>query len=729
MRALRWVMAALAVGTAPSLSPAALVVERWGISGSIQHTKTVEYEEVRDMGTLMRFDLSALPGGARIHRARLFLFRSQRYASAFDIVPVERTGEGPDAKLKALGSPLELGPPHYRWFDATEAVRRWSQAGSRAGLLLIRKAPEFQRERTCVEIAYESAPKARPRQVDGVRAFCRSGQVFVTFREVEDFAGDNDAITWGELYDKRFRDIDYEGPIPRDDEREVRYHVYTHDKPITPETIGEARLLGEAVPGSGYNTRLVPGGDFIKRRPKAVALRLAVEPAEPLPPGVGVYVHTVEQDGARYYAVVSSINGVENAVDISPANAIGPIKQKRATPEPVLQREEITELRDGKKYHEQGYSFWAVPPLAPRPLRYDLAVGFCPASMSHPAPLTVTRGHTWTHTPEMPRPEARPGLVMSMSSDPPNGFWTGINDARDTLKGIEDGAWQPFTHNRQEALIRWMQKKWDVDEQRIVSAIGAWGMWEFRRPDLYAYIHGWGMPEVTKGFQCWNWARGAWGPPEAYKGKPDSENPYVLQDYTSYVLAHPEKEFPFFQIHTGWGAHFTEMGWPPFPRFVRAMIDTRQPFCMQSRAVDEAIRRGVIRFRRDQSVPAFGNCSLDNNIAEGDLKSGMPFGQVNGYLLWESATIVDEPGLWEITVWLHDSAPLDACTVDLTPRRCQKFKAKPGERFAWTNVSPETGHVTQTGRAAAGEHGLVTVRNLAVGKAKGRVRIRREKGS
>jgi len=347
---------------------------------------------------------------------------------------------------------------------------------------------------------------------------------------------------------------------------------------------------------------------------------------------------------------------------------------------------------------------------------------------------------------------------MSMNTEPNNGYWTGVNDARDTLKGIREGAWKPFTHNRQEALIRWAQQRWEIDEQRIVGSIGAWGMWEIKRADLYCYIHGWGMPEVTKGFLCWNWARGAWGPPEAYEGKPDEANPWVQQDYSRWVREHPEQELPYFQIHTGWGAHFSEMGWPPYPRFIRAMIDTRRAFCMQSRAVGDAIRAGHITFRRDASVPAFGNCSLDDNIGEGDIRAGRAFGQINGYLVWESDTIVDEPGTYGITVWLwggdshgRNAAPLDACTVDLTPRKCQRFKARAGDAFVWSNVNLTTGEQVEAGQVAAEAvsdkpvkkpeaakdekdkkaeqvvpDGLVTLRKLKITKDKHRIVIRRK---
>jgi len=712
---------------------AAMVTERWGVKGHVQHAGALRYESMPGGRVLMRFDLSALPEKAKVYRARLLVTRPGLYGTAFEIVPVEPEGGDKTDRFKEAGPQLKPAPPYYRWFDATAAVRGWSDSGRRAGLLLLRKAPGFERDATHLEIAYEGDPKSLPKQVTGLKAFCRGGQVFLTFREIEVYVGGAEDVTWGDLA-KRFRGIHATGPVPRDDPHEVRYRVYRHTEPITAATIGEAHLLAEVAPGSMYNTRLVPGGDFIKRRPEAVALRLAVEPGKPLAPGSGLYVHTAKRPGKMYYAVTSAVDGVENTVALSEANVAGPMEQRPGRPEPVLQQVPKahghehagdTDLRDGKTYRERWYSYWAVPPEAPRPGRYDFAVGYCPQTLARPAPLEFTRGHTWGPKPEMPRPAARQGIVMSMSVDQPNGLWTGINDARETLRGIEEGTWRPFTHNRQEALIRWARRQFDIDPQRICAGIGAWGMWEFRRADLYAYIHGWGMPEVTKGFQCWNWARGAWGPPEAYRGKPDEQNPYHLQDYTRWVLEDPKRELPYFDIHTGWGAHFTEMGWPPFPRFVRAMIDTKRAFSMQAQAVRKAVEGGTIVFRRDRSVPAFGNCSLDDNLGEGDLKSGTPFGQANGYLLWESASIVEKPDRWEVTVWLDPSAPLDECIVDLTPRRCRAFRPKPEQALRWTNTLAGDGKEVGSGRVAADRWGLATIRRLAVSKAKHRVRISR----
>ncbi len=710
-----------------------MVVERWGIAGPVQHAGALVYEVHGEAGRLMRFDLSALPQQAKVYRARLFFRRGARYGSGFDIVAVRRTGEKGKLDFKPVGGPLPLAGPHWRWFEATGAVRAWLSAGGKGPLLLLlRKAPAFDLKATYLEIAYEGRLRDRPGQVGGVKAFYRNGQVFVSFREIEDYAArlmaarpaDKDRLTWGEL-DSRFKGVGYEGTIPNDDESELRYRVYRHSAPITPASIGQAELVGEAVPGSVYNTRLVPGGDFIKQRPEAVAGRLAIEPGKPLPHGSGLFVHTCARNGNHHYAVVTSLNGVENTVQLGKDNVAGPVSQGRAPPQPVLQSEQLTDLRRGK-YHTQWYSYWAIPPQCPRPTRYDFVVGFTPETMTHPAPLTFTRGHTWGPGPELTGRGGDRGIAMSMNTDPGNGLWTGMNDARDTLKGIEQGAWKPFTHHRQEALIRWAQSKWEIDEQRIVGSIGAWGMWEIRRADLYAYIHGWGLPEVTKGFQCWNWARGAWGPPAVYKDKPSDANPFHLQDYTRWVLDHPDKELPYFHIHAGWGMHLFEMGWPPMPRFVRAMMDTKRAFCLHSRAVDEAMAAGIIQIRRDASVPAFGNCSLDDNIGEGDPRTGVTGWncQINGYLVWESDTIVDEPGSYEITVLLWNSAPLPECTVDLTPRRCRAFRPKGGARFEWRNVTLDSGRQVQAGTAEADEHGLVTVRGLRVGKRKHRIVIR-----
>ena len=60
---------------------------------------------------------------------------------------------------------------------------------------------------------------------------------------------------------------------------------------------------------------------------------------------------------------------------------------------------------------------------------------------------------------------------------------------------------------------------------------------------------------------------------------------------------------------------------------------------------------------------------------------------------------------------------------DLTPQRCQRFRAKSGWQFRWTNASPPDGKVIQSGTAEADKWGLVTVQRLKITKAKHRVNV------
>jgi hypothetical protein len=703
------------------VADADVVVERWGAYRYVQH-KTVRFDQA-DGGTKMVADLSALPKGAAVFRARLVFIG----------------GEGYEVSYKAGGKdvPLELVPPYDLWFDATDAVRSQLRAG-RAVELLIAQPSRIRPENTFLEVAYEGKLADPPEQATGLKITYHPGQCLITWREIWDIAGGKENITWGEMV-KRIRTCTPLGIVPKDEGREIRYRIYRHTESITPAKLGKAELIHEVMPGSVYIDERVARGKVGEQGPTFLKkdqglVRVTLAPGKTLPPGTGFRAHTVTRAGKAWYAVVTAVNGIENTTDLSDQNVVGPIEQTVTTPRPVLYAEKVSDVRrhKGAKYYQQWYSWWLTEPLSPYPKRYDVVLDYCPATMAKPAPLTITRGHAWITRPEPPRrPSPRKGIVLSPSSDSPNAFWMGIPDSFYSLKSREQGKWRPWPQRRAEFLIQWVKSRFPVDENRIVGSIGCWGMMEIERPDLYAYIHGWGLPEVTKGFQAYNRAT-LWGPPHIYADRPNEHNPWVRQDYSRYVLADPKKETPFFQMHMGWGAHFSEMGWPSLPRFYRAMMTARRPF-----VVHWKVRDGRPAIRRDRTVPAFGNCSLDDMPGNGDPHHGTAYGaQINGYLTWDADSTVDTRDHWEMTVRLDGSAPLDVCSVDLTPRRCQKFRAKPGDTFAWTNtVLPAEsgkdakagpGKVVGSGTVKADRWGLVTVRELQVGKTGSRVHIERK---
>jgi hypothetical protein len=74
-----------------------------------------------------------------------------------------------------------------------------------------------------------------------------------------------------------------------------------------------------------------------------------------------------------------------------------------------------------------------------------------------------------------------------------------------------------------------------------------------------------------------------------------------------------------------------------------------------------------------------------------------------------------------MTMGLIEKSPQEECTTDLTPRRLQKFKVRPGDKVKWSNVS--SAKEVQTGEATVDEHGLITIKSLKITKDKNRIKI------
>ncbi len=701
-------------------APAAadVVVERWGKAGHVQRRDALKLLQ-QDGGAAARFDLASLPKGAKVYRARLLMKRSGGHVDSFTVTPA------------GAAKPLEPVPPYCRWFDVTAAVTA-SAPGAEAEFRIA--GTGYDPEAIVLEIAYEGNLAEPPRQVSDVRAFCRAGQVFITFKEIEDLTEGQDRYPWGSLI-KKTRGYTADGIVPRDERRELRYRVYRHDRPITPETIGAAELLAEVLPASGVNTRMVRRiwqGENVpsKLDDEFTAVRHAVEPLTPVGSGIGVYVHTVARAGKAYYAVVTAVNGVENTVDLTGASA-GPVAQKPAPPEPVLQAESRSKEGAGEVVTRR-YALWAAPPLSERPMHYRVSIQWYPGRIGGPAPLEVNHGHSHAYT--LQRRQRADAYMLVPEDGPENAFYVGANNCHTTLNSYAQGTWAPWTYRRVARIVEWARSAYDIDDQQIYCYGSHWGMWYLLHPEVYSVFIGWGSAEYTKGFLDWNRAMGCWGPPGAYAGKSDEQNPYVMCDFTRHVQADPGRKMPLQFLVPCTGSHTSEMSYASLPRYKRALIDARQPFAadigkaswgfMVPVALQE-FRAGRLKILRDQSKPAFGNCSLDENHGSGDIRSGEDKGLINGYLLWRTDDLLDQPAMWGATVYLHESAPLDACGVDLTPRHCRRFKPQAGQRFTWTNVDTATARQVESRTAEADKHGLVTLRQIRISKGRHRILIRR----
>ena len=125
-----------------------------------------------------------------------------------------------------------------------------------------------------------------------------------------------------------------------------------------------------------------------------------------------------------------------------------------------------------------------------------------------------------------------------------------------------------------------------------------------------------------------------------------------------------------------------------------------------------------------RSLPAFTRCSLDDNPGDGDPEVGARDGQSNLYLTWDTTAenVVDEVGRWSLLLKLNKPAPKDACTVDVTPRRCFQFRAREGSKVTWRNVSAE-GAELQSGEVEADKWGLVTAPAVQVTRGGNRLTL------
>ena len=345
-----------------------------------------------------------------------------------------------------------------------------------------------------------------------------------------------------------------------------------------------------------------------------------------------------------------------------------------------------------------------------------------------PAPLIV-HGYWWSggwgSVHPCPQPE---GVTLSIDDHP----WRmrGVHEGNGTLKAWSQGKVQNYYVRQIKALLPWVKDNYHADLERVYAFSGAWA-WHY--PEVFAATF-----EVLsmnpKRSPALPEARLYWNDPKTPAETEWGMSPYEYWNAGEWIKNNPAAELAFMSYtpyqHTG------DFGRIDKPAFFAAMRDTKHAFAAtfdESRGWYGMVNADwVLQLRRTDSVPAFTNCTLDDNPGIG--LGWDPGGQINAYLCAEPRTQVDQPGRWEMTVYLYggdsrgrDSAPLDTCTADVTARRCQQFKAKPGEKFTWTNKSIAENKDVQTGTAEADEHGLVTAKNVVITKGKNRLILEKAK--
>ncbi len=337
----------------------------------------------------LRFDLSSLPKETRIVKAELrywidYLQRRGlgrtygfgRYSDPkFDGFSVWNVGD--DAQPLDTRFPFNSTSYGLFVYDVTKAAQRWvadpnANKGLRANAPLPSPSRQPAWQRPYLQVTYVGPNPKRPKQPTELKATCRDGQVFITWKQLPHT---------GAFFDSTYR-------------------IYQHTQPITAKNLAAATLLGEVnrLAQLNYRRTMVtqakhygPGGMYRKAGVKiperfnfviddtwaeregdalktAELKRLKTDPdlrrggaiihqGPALAGDTGLFVWTVTRDGTSHYSVTSVVEGNENRDDFA-HNAVS-VAQKTAKPMPVLQAFFNTRKNHHGHYHQhREYVLW-----------------------------------------------------------------------------------------------------------------------------------------------------------------------------------------------------------------------------------------------------------------------------------------------------------------------------------------------------------------------------------
>ncbi len=572
-------------------------------------------------------------------------------------------------------------------------------------------------------------------QVTGLRARHVAGQTLLWWTEVDPpLTNESPAAT-----------------VVRDLRRElarsnrIMYRVYRSNNPIV--SLSGLTPVAEVPALTCWNIDYY--GDL---RPEHKALRYVVEEGKPpAPPGTGICAYNPDKPGRAYYAVTVVIEGKENAA-LGPGNVLQqPVEETVGLGMPVLQRierpKEWQYVATPTLYY---YVRWESPPnCAVMGKPFDYVVGI-PPKLADPAPVgihlhcwggSLNGGYGWWYGAEL-------GHILIASNQIPYDWWTGYHErfweGSPSKEKWQKGVVRPYTQNRLLSFLNWVATKWNIDPAATYvagSSMGGSGapMMAIRHSDRIAMAISWvGVHSPLLSPQFQSSYQNCYGDPEWGIKFEDGTLVWDYFDDAWYLRKYPQKEIGLICFSNG--KNDGGIGWPQAQKFFRALQETRRPHVFVwgmsghgQRAVLPVTlsdRYLALVPRTDQSLPAFTACSLDDNPGNGDPADGDPQGQANLYLAWDTTDIIDRPDRWEMTVYLIDKALKPECTVNITPRRLQRFKPKPGTRLFWSNISLENNEAVQAKRSTVvDELGLITLEGVRVQKGENRIMLWPAEGS
>jgi len=582
--------------------------------------------------------------------------------------------------------------------------------------------------------------------VQDITVVHRDGDTMVTFGEPPALLTDPNATV-----------ADYEAAEPAfDSPNSLRYRIYRHTEPIDATTIRSAELVDEIAPLSNWNPYYY--GVYWRNDDASIVPRLPVDDGILSQPDQAIYVHRSSEQADAYYAVSYVIDGEEDLTNwvVGENVSTAPVPEAPGTGM-VLLRQHV-HYGDGPNDYWQYvganmegpdlyyYNRWDAPPYYNMPSSaFDYLVAVPPEQYQvDPSPVDVALhcwganlngGYGWWY-------EAENGALLVSTNMQPYDWWTASHDNGGTIRPFTDvdgnggGRVSDYPADRILSFLDgFVKENWSVDDDRVLvtgNSMGGAGaiMWGARAADQFAYANGWvgvyiprETPQFIESFEG-VYGRDAWNCEYEDTGMPA----FDYWDSARFILEDPGREVPYLCFANG--KNDSAIGWNQAWTFVSALIEARQPFNFVWGQAGHGQRSSLpggndryigVTIERNATLPAFTNCSLDGDMGDGDPAVGDLSGSINAYLLWQPSDAVDMAHRWEMTVQLISSSPEDACTVDITPRRCQSFDQEPGTVVIWTNTDIATGTRIASGSVTVDEWGLVTLPATTVSKGTNRI--------
>lgn len=567
-------------------------------------------------------------------------------------------------------------------------------------------------------------------QASGIEVVHQNGQTFVTWQETS-LLMPADAPSGKEFHG-----------IKKTLSLNTYYRIYCASAPI--RSLKGLTPMASVAPLSGWDQNAY--GITTETSDKLMHRYVISSGGVPLSNGRGLWVHNPDRTGSAYYAVTAVVNGIENTT-LTDANTLStPTAESTGSGKPVLQRVETPDNFLGvQKPVLYYYTRWEAPPnCSIEGKAFDYLVGIPPKTVS-PAPVGIhmhcwggsqETGYTWWN-------DAEDGAILLASNEDPYDWWTGYHERQLTALPLQTPAdWKagvvhPYTNNRLFSFIYWMRwdSPWQIDLYRTFTAGSSMGgsgslMNGIRNGERVAWVRSCVSVHVPAETTTMKSAYAVnWGAPENGVLFENGIPVWNYYDDVWYLRNNPAKEVPFLSFSNAKNDPLID--WPQAVHFYQALQDTKRPHLfvwgqnghsqMAIMPLNGSEKTMPIDIRVNQSLPAFTRCSLDDNPGNGNPADGAPKGQINGYLYWETADIVDTPQQWALTAGLTDGAPKDDCTVDITPRRLQQFKVSPGSQVKWEERDFLSGSIMASGSVTSDKNGIITLPQITVTKGKNRI--------